>query len=99
VCVLLACGASSCVDLLPHACCLVLSARWCAPSASSRAVVSPRYACSIFYRTQLPLVVCFNKTDVISHEFAVEWMKDYDAFVDALRSERDDSCALMAQWL
>lgn len=49
------------------------------------------YACSIFYRTQLPLVVCFNKTDVISHEFAVEWMTDYDAFVDALRSERDDS--------
>ena len=49
------------------------------------------YACSIFYRTQLPLVVCFNKIDVVSHEFAVEWMTDYDAFVEALRSERDDS--------
>jgi len=49
------------------------------------------YACSIFYRSQLPLIVCFNKTDVVSHEFAVEWMRDYDAFVDALRSERDDS--------
>ena len=28
-------------------------------------------ACSVFYRAQLPLVVCFNKVDVLSHDFAV----------------------------
>ena len=38
------------------------------------------YACSMYYRTRLPLVICFNKTDVVSSEFAMEWMKDFDAF-------------------
>ncbi|KAJ2475125.1 GPN-loop GTPase 1, partial [Coemansia sp. RSA 2320] len=29
------------------------------------------YACSILYKTQLPFLLAFNKTDVVSHEFAV----------------------------
>ena len=45
------------------------------------------HACSIFYRMQLPLVVAFNKIDIASHEFAVEWMTDYDAFQEALAGE------------
>ena len=49
------------------------------------------HACSIFYRMQLPLVVVFNKIDIASHEFAVEWMTDYDAFQDALAEEKDQS--------
>eukprot|EP00977_Amphora_coffeiformis_P004387 scaffold935_cov155-Amphora_coffeaeformis.AAC.15 len=42
------------------------------------------YACSMLYRTKLPLVVCFNKTDVVSHEFCTEWMRDHEAFQAAL---------------
>lgn len=29
----------------------------------------------------------FNKIDVISHDFAVKWMTDYEAFEIALREE------------
>ncbi len=46
------------------------------------------YACSMYYRTRLPLVICFNKTDVVSHEFCMEWMKDYEAFQEALDNAR-----------
>mmetsp|Transcript_31807 Transcript_31807/g.64754 ORF Transcript_31807/g.64754 Transcript_31807/m.64754 type:complete len:264 (+) Transcript_31807:208-999(+) len=42
------------------------------------------YACSMMYRTRLPLVVVFNKTDVVGSEFAQEWMTDYEAFQEAL---------------
>ena len=42
------------------------------------------YACSMMYRTRLPLVVVFNKTDVVGSEFAEEWMTDYEAFQTAL---------------
>ena len=46
------------------------------------------YACSMYYRTRLPLVICFNKTDVVSHEFCMEWMRDYEAFQEALDNSR-----------
>lgn len=36
---------------------------------------------------QLPLLLVFNKTDVVDHQFALEWMKDSDAFKDALDAE------------
>lgn len=42
------------------------------------------YACSILYKTRLPFVVVFNKTDVAPHDFAVEWMSDFEAFQSAL---------------
>ena len=45
------------------------------------------YACSILYKTKLPFVLLFNKTDVVSHEFAVEWMTDDDAFRAAIEGE------------
>jgi hypothetical protein len=48
------------------------------------------YACSMYYRTRLPLVICFNKTDVVSHEFCMEWMRDYEAFQEALDDARND---------
>ena len=38
------------------------------------------YACSILFKTKLPFVVVFNKTDVISHEFIQEWMEDFESF-------------------
>jgi GTPase SAR1 family protein len=42
------------------------------------------YACSMLYRTRLPLVIAFNKIDVVPHEFCLEWMRDYETFQDAL---------------
>jgi len=45
------------------------------------------YACSVLYKTQLPIIIVFNKTDVQDAEFAQEWMKDYEAFQEALQQE------------
>ena len=44
-------------------------------------------ACSILYKTQLPLLLVFNKTDVRPHEFALEWMRDSDSFNEALDTD------------
>jgi GTPase SAR1 family protein len=51
------------------------------------------YACSMFYRTRLPLVVVFNKCDVVSGEVCMEWMQDYEKFQEALDdfTSNDDS--------
>ena len=42
------------------------------------------YACSILYKARLPFVIVFNKIDVQSHDFALEWMHDFEAFQRAL---------------
>lgn len=44
------------------------------------------YACSIMYKSQLPLVLVFNKTDLESSERAMGWLKDYYAFQEALEA-------------
>ncbi|OCH89510.1 XPA-binding protein 1 [Obba rivulosa] len=46
------------------------------------------YACSILYKTKLPFILVFNKTDVQQHDFALEWMQDFEAFQAALASHR-----------
>ncbi|RAL50441.1 unnamed protein product [Cuscuta campestris] len=45
------------------------------------------YACSILYKTRLPLVLAFNKTDVAHHQFALEWMEDFEVFHATLDSD------------
>jgi GTPase SAR1 family protein len=45
------------------------------------------YACSILYKTRLPFVIAMNKTDVVDHKFAVEWMEDFEVYSEALRAE------------
>jgi len=47
------------------------------------------YACSILYKTRLPMILVFNKTDVKDAAFAKEWMTDSDAFQDALRDDEE----------
>ncbi|ONH72790.1 GPN-loop GTPase 1 [Pichia kudriavzevii] len=47
------------------------------------------YACSILYKTKLPMIVVFNKTDVRSADFAKEWMTDFEAFQDSLRTNAE----------
>ena len=49
------------------------------------------YACSILYKTRLPLLLVFNKTDVQSADFAKEWMTDFESFQSALANARDES--------
>lgn len=43
------------------------------------------YACSIMFKTKLPFLLVFNKTDVASAAPLQEWMRDLDAFLDAIR--------------
>eukprot|EP00268_Persea_americana_P022898 TRINITY_DN2266_c0_g1_i10.p2 TRINITY_DN2266_c0_g1~~TRINITY_DN2266_c0_g1_i10.p2 ORF type:complete len:391 (-),score=104.09 TRINITY_DN2266_c0_g1_i10:2319-3491(-) len=45
------------------------------------------YACSILYKTRLPLVLAFNKIDVAQHQFALEWMENLEAFQAAIESD------------
>lgn len=47
------------------------------------------YACSILYKTKLPMIVVFNKTDVKKADFAVEWMQDFEAFQMAMMNNKD----------
>jgi GPN-loop GTPase len=49
------------------------------------------YACSILYRTRLPIVIAFNKIDVVSHQFCMEWMHDYETFQQALDDDTSSS--------
>ena len=45
------------------------------------------YACSIMYKFKLPFIVVFNKTDITSADFALEWMTDYEKFQQAVAGE------------
>lgn len=47
------------------------------------------YACSILYKTKLPMIIVFNKTDVQSAEFAKEWMQDFELFQMALAKDQE----------
>lgn len=47
------------------------------------------YACSILYKTKLPMILVFNKTDVKDAEFAKEWMTDFETFQAALKEEEE----------
>lgn len=47
------------------------------------------YACSIMYKARLPFIVAMNKIDVQDHDFAVEWMTDFEAFQESLEKEQN----------
>eukprot|EP00884_Botryococcus_braunii_P018336 jgi/Botrbrau1/5186/Bobra.0172s0056.1 len=44
-------------------------------------------ACSILYKTRLPLLLVFNKADVADPQFAADWMADVDTFNQAVEKE------------
>ncbi|GES61637.1 putative ATP binding protein [Aspergillus terreus] len=58
-------------------------------SSTSTFMSNMLYACSILYKTKLPMILVFNKTDVQDAEFAKEWMTDFDKFQQALREEEE----------
>jgi len=45
------------------------------------------YACSILYKCKLPFVLAMNKIDVVSHQYALDWMEDFETFQEALAGE------------
>jgi GPN-loop GTPase len=57
------------------------------------------YACSILYKTKLPFTLVFNKTDVITCDFAVEWMQEFDSFLAALKPEESGYMASLSRAL
>ena len=59
-------------------------------SSTSTFMSNMLYACSILYKTKLPMILVFNKTDVKDAEFAKEWMIDFEAFQEALKEEQDN---------
>ncbi|KAJ5286637.1 hypothetical protein N7478_002323 [Penicillium angulare] len=59
-------------------------------SSTSTFMSNMLYACSILYKTKLPMILVFNKTDVKDAEFAKEWMTDFDKFQEALRAEEEN---------
>lgn len=42
------------------------------------------YSLSILYKTKLPMLIVFNKIDIIDHSYAEKWMKDFSEFDTAL---------------
>ena len=45
------------------------------------------YACSVMYKTRLPLVAVLNKIDIHPETEIQKWITDFDAFSDALASQ------------
>lgn len=41
------------------------------------------------FKNKLPLIAVFNKSDVQSTDVMIEWMKDYDKFIEA--ANKDES--------
>lgn len=52
------------------------------------------YAVSILYKYRLPFIVVLNKTDIIHHRFAIEWMNDFELFESAIEQEHSYSTDL-----
>lgn len=42
------------------------------------------FCCSIFYKFKLPFVVIFNKCDVADSKIPLDWVRNYDSFLEAL---------------
>ena len=78
----------SLASAFPTVLCFVVDTARCASSPNTF-MSNMLYACSMFYRTRLPIVIAFNKNDVVPHDFAIEWMKDYEAFQEALDESMD----------
>ena len=59
-------------------------------SSTSTFMSNMLYACSILYKTKLPMILVFNKTDVEDADFAKEWMTDFESFQEALKQEENN---------
>lgn len=48
------------------------------------------YACSVLYKSKLPMICCFNKTDVEPFDMIRQWMEDYEAYLEALDEFKEE---------
>lgn len=46
------------------------------------------FCCSILYKTKLPIVVVFNKSDIADANVPIGWMKNFDQFMVLLIHRR-----------
>jgi len=53
------------------------------------------YACSILYKTKLPFVLVFNKSDVNDAETPIRWLHDFEAFQEELMAYQSMSSELV----
>lgn len=53
------------------------------------------YACSILYKTKLPMLLVFNKTDIQPADQAIDWMQDVLLFQDALAQDESYMSSLV----
>ena len=61
-------------------------------SSTSTFMSNMLYAISILYKTKLPLILVFNKTDACKDgdwSWAEKWMTDFEAFQEALQKEQE----------
>mmetsp|Transcript_2979 Transcript_2979/g.5041 ORF Transcript_2979/g.5041 Transcript_2979/m.5041 type:complete len:117 (-) Transcript_2979:54-404(-) len=54
------------------------------------------YSLSILYKSRLPLLIVFNKIDILDHSFAEKWMLDFDEF-DTSLSQEDNYLASLSR--
>jgi GTPase SAR1 family protein len=47
------------------------------------------YALSIMYKMKQPLIIVFNKKDIVSEDQCFGWMSDYENFMDSLDNETE----------
>ena len=40
------------------------------------------------YKAKIPILLPFNKVDVVSHEGCIAWMRDFEALDDSLSKEK-----------
>ena len=45
------------------------------------------YSCSVVYKYKLPIIIAMNKSDVMDSKFAIDWMKDFTLFQEAIDKE------------
>lgn len=48
------------------------------------------YCCSILYKSQLPLLLVFNKIDIQDYSFIVEWMNDFEKYLEAVDQDKEE---------
>lgn len=45
------------------------------------------YCCSVLYKSRIPIISVFNKIDIIDCKFALEWMSDFETYLNAIEND------------
>jgi len=48
------------------------------------------YACSVLFKSKLPMLICFNKIDLCPCDMMKEWMDDYEKYQEAIDSDKEE---------